>query len=229
MSWTFTPTAKAVRRYLYDQFLTHGRSPNIQQIMRDTGLSRVALRDALLELERGVMVMIERDTDGVIIKCPPWANIPTPHVIEIGGRHVSYAGCAFEALNACYSYPGKLVTIRTSCPHCGDPITMDLRDDDVPGFAPRDTVTHIGINPKLWANNWIAACANNNFFPSMEHVRSWEREHPEFAGASLPLLQARELTRYKNRLDYERGPDIGGGVGMLDQVRKFNAAPKAWA
>jgi hypothetical protein len=228
MSWKFTPAAIEVRRYLYAQFLEFGRSPNVERITRDTGLARSAVREALLELERGVMVMIERDTDGVLIKCPPWANIPTPHVIEIDGRQAGYAGCAFEAVNACYVYAGKLVAIRSSCPHCAEPITIAFRDNRLVDFAPGDTVVHIGINPKLWAENWVAACANNNFFPSVGHVQAWEDEHPEFAGAALPLSRARELPSYENRLDYDRGADVGGGDIMLEHLRKLVRVPEAW-
>ena len=226
MTWQFTANAKRVRRYLYEQFLAEGRSPNVARIMEATALAKAQVDEALRELERGVMVMLERDTDGVVVKCPPWANIPTPHLIGVDGRRKWYAGCAFEALNICYCHPGKLVTIDSSCPHCGEPVQITLRDDDVVSHAPGETVVHIGIDPRRWKENWVAACANTNFFPSAGHVRAYEQAR-RVRGASVPLLQARELTRYKNRLDYERGAD-GGGEGMLPALRKIGAAPNEW-
>lgn len=228
MGWSFSAEAITVRRYLYRRYLDNGRGANAVQIAQATGFDRGQVRDALLELERGVMVMIERDTDGVVIKCPPWSDIPTDHEIEVDARFAAYAGCAFEALNAPFVYPGQQVAVRSACPHCGEPIRLTFADDALDSHEPDTAVLHVGLDPRVWAENWVAACANNNFFPSAEHAAAWEREFPDRRGLTLPLTLAHGLPRYRHRLDYERGADVGGGEKMLRALAALVELPRAW-
>lgn len=231
MPASFTEDAKLVRKYLYDQFLATGRCPNTVAIMRGTALSKNAVDDALVALERGVMVMLERDTDHNVIKCPPWSNFPTPHLMEVDGVQKWYAGCALEAINYPYMHPGKPVRILTSCPHCGEEMMISLLDDKIVGYDAEGLVLHIGVNPLHWNDNWIKGCANNNFFPSMDHVREWEKQHPELTGAAVPILKARALSNYRNRFDYDRGPDSGIGreAVVISKLREAGATiPSHW-
>lgn len=229
MGWSFSPHALGVRRHVYEEFLASGRCSNAAGIMHATGLSRHELRAALDELERGVMVMLERDTDGVIIKCPPWANMPTPHVIELDGREVGYAGCALEALNMCFVYPEGRVRIRSACPDCGEAIVLDFDQYDLAGYGPRGIVLHVGVDPRRWGENWVAACANNNFFVDAEHVRRWEAEFPQHRGVTVAIEDARERIHYRNRLDYDRGADGGDGRAMVEWLRSRGTIPDAWS
>lgn len=228
MGWSFSPEAIAVRRYLYRRYLDNGRGANASLITEATGLDRRQVRDALLELERGVMVMIERDTDGVVIKCPPWSDIPTDHVIEVDGRFAGYAGCAFEALNAPFAYPGHEVTVTSACPHCGEQIHLTFSEDGLEAHEPQAAVLHVGLDPRLWAENWVAACANNNFFASAEHVAVWETAFPDHRGITLPLALANGLPQYRHRLDYERGADVGGGETILRALATLADVPASW-
>ncbi len=225
--WVFSDNAKTVRRYLYERFATCGCSENVHSMHRGTGLSITEVKEALDELERGVMLMLERDTDDVLIKCPPWANFPTRHEVEKDGQRITYAGCAYEAVNISYCYPGERVTIRSYCPQCTGRIGFDITDDDISTPTPETAMLHIGVNPRDWPLNWVHACANNNFFCSQAHVDAWERAHPEHRGVAIPIARARELTAYRHRYDYERGPD-GSTVGVLDKLRKVVTLPSHW-
>ena len=66
MSWAFSDNAKKVRRSVYSHFLTQGRNENTAAIMAETGLSLDQVKDALLELERGLMVMLQPGTFDVV-------------------------------------------------------------------------------------------------------------------------------------------------------------------
>ncbi len=227
MTWQFTDNAKRVRRQVYEEFLHTGHCSNPFQIAKATGLPWTRVITALDELERGVMVMLERDAHSVINKAPPWANFPTPHAVSVDGVQKWYSGCAIEAINIPYCHPGKLVTIDSSCPHCGDPVTLTLRDGAILACAPSATVIHMGISPLKWRHNWIAACANNSFFPSETHVKEWERLNPQFRGAAVPIKTMREKFNYTNRLDFERGAD-SGGEHLLPMLVELGVAPKEW-
>jgi hypothetical protein len=227
-SWSFSPQALTVRRYLYSRYLSAGRGASPSEIAAATDLKRDEVRAALEELERGVMVMLERDTDAVVRRCPPWSDIPTDHRIEVDGAFAAYAGCALEAVNAAFAYPGSQTTIKSACPHCGEPIELEFAGAELVDFSPEATVVHIGLNPRSWDQNWVAACANTNFFSSPAHVSAWEASHPEFRGVTMPLAEALKLPRYTNRLDYERGPDDDGGERFFQAIDSLFGTPEHW-
>lgn len=227
MSVDFTKNAKTVRRYLYEQFIAEGQGPNVTKIMQVTGLSKSQVEDALLELERGVMIAQERDAPGVVVKCMPWASFPTPHYVEVEGMHNGYAGCAFEALNMPYCHPGKLISVSSSCSQCGQEVKLSLRDEEILSYSPKETVIHIGVYPQHWRENLVKACANTSFFCCPEHVREWEKAKPEFRGVMMSIETGRQMSRYPHRLDHERGPEQGTRV--LEKLREMGVpVPAHW-
>lgn len=56
----------------------------------------------------------------------PFSAVPTAHRVRAAGRWW-YANCAWDALGICAALhvDGRL---ETSCPDCGDPIALELRD-----------------------------------------------------------------------------------------------------
>ena len=206
MTWAFTENAKLVRRAVYDQFLEKGCCDGTGALLKQTGLSPGALTEAMEELQRGLMVMCPPGTHDVA-KCPPWTNVPTRHAVEVGGRHVCYAGCSLEAMNIAYCYPDQVVTLRSSCPETGTEIVIRLKGNEQLEVTPATTVGHTGVDPAVWSDNWFHACASNNFFASPEAVAAWENKHPEYRGVMLTMAQLQRFAGYTNRLDYERGAD----------------------
>jgi hypothetical protein len=227
MSWAFSDNAKKVRRSVYSHFLTQGRNENTAAIMAETGLSLDQVKDALLELERGLMVMLQPGTFDVV-KCPPWTNTPCRHVVETDGRFRAFAGCSVEAINMSYCYPGETVTIRSSCPQTGEEITLTFKDGRLLDHTPRTLVMHFGIDPRKWQGDWFRACEHNNFFASPQTVAAWERARPEYTGAQITVEQFLRLARYNNRLDLDRGADVNPAV-MLEFLKEIGVqVPAAW-
>jgi hypothetical protein len=208
-TFAFTEAAKRVRRVVYDGFLGSGKSVGTLELLERTGLSPRELDAAIKELERGLMVMCPPGTHDVA-KCPPWTNVPTRHAVEVGGAQVCFAGCALEAMNIPYCYPGEEVTIRTSCPETGAEIVIRLKGNEQLEVSPATTVGHIGVDPATWDDNWFHGCAHNNFFVSREAVAAWEARHPEHRGVTLDMGQLKLFAGYANRLDYERDSDDSG-------------------
>jgi hypothetical protein len=208
MSWPFSDSAKAVRRALYRQFVSQGQSENIEHLMAETALSRSQVQVAMLELERGAMLMLLPHTYDVA-KCPPWSNLPTDHRVECDGAYLGYAGCSIEAINMSYCYPGLPITIRTCCAHSGDPITMVWRDGAMLACAPTDGLLYVGTDPRGWGQDWFGACANNVFFSSSGAKDGWESEHGGVAGLAVDFARLTALATYTTtrRFDFERGAD----------------------
>jgi hypothetical protein len=227
-NWEFTPEAKRVRRVVYEGFLRSGKSVGTGELLLQTGLSPGALAAAIEELERGLMVMCPPGTHDVA-KCPPWTNMPTRHAVEVGGKQVGYAGCALEAMNIAYCYPGEVVTIRTSCPETGTEIVIRLKGNEQVEITPASTVGHTGVDPARWGDNWFHGCAHNNFFASREAVAAWEAKHPEHRGVTLDMAQLKQFATYTYRLDYERGSDDYGPRDGFTMFGKLDVViPEHW-
>ncbi len=206
MTFEFSENAKLVRRIVYEQFLEKGSCDGVGDLLAHSGLDIRTYEQTLAELERGLMVMCPPGTVD-IAKCPPWTNIPTRHRIEIDGRRIGYAGCLLEAVNSPYCYPGKEVTLRSSCPQTGQDLLLRYRGNELLETNLPGIVGHVGLDPSIWSDNWFKGCANNNFFASSEAVSDWEAAHPDLQGVLLTLDQLKVFARYENRLDYERGAD----------------------
>jgi Alkylmercury lyase len=220
--------AKKVRRLLYEEYLGMRPCPNEPWIAAHAGLTSAELRQVLSELDQTLMLMLVPGTAGVIGKCPPWTNLPTRHT----GRRADadgfvFLGCALEAINYPYCHPGTEVSVESSCPSCGAVIGLRLKDGQVLGYDPPQTVAHIGVNPYQWSRDWFAACENNNFFCSPAHVDAWEARYPRYRGVRLSVGELRGLTNYRMRLDFERGGD-GGGERIGDILRQRGLAPADW-
>ncbi|MEY2588823.1 MAG: mercuric ion transport protein [Acidimicrobiaceae bacterium] len=226
---SFSEPAKRVRRRLYEEYLTAGRCSNVAGLAAGTSLTYDAVLAALAELERGLMVMLHPGVAGLVLKCPPWTNLPTPHTASVA--HAAAAstnlGCALEALNAAHCYPDEELFLASMCPHCGERMTMTLRNDDLLETSHPDVVVHLGTSPTTWANDWMLSCANNNFFPSADHVAEWERTHPSLMGAVLTIDQVQAFAPYKHRLDFERGGDAPP-ARFLSVLIELGVAPSHW-
>ncbi|MEY2570337.1 MAG: hypothetical protein QOE63_687 [Acidimicrobiaceae bacterium] len=229
MTITFSETAKQVRRRLYEEYLTVGRCSNVAGLANATSLRHDDVIAALAELEQGLMVMLHPGVPGLVLKCPPWTNLPTPHTASIAGVPASvHLGCALEALNIAHCYPDAEVVVTSACPHCGEPISLTLRNDAVLDASSPDVVVHLGMSPATWDADWLVSCANNNFFPSVDHVAAWEHSHPELTGATLTFDQVQTLAPYKHRLDLERGGDAPP-ARFLRVLMDLGVAPADWS
>lgn len=205
--------ARALRRTIYEQFLQDGRSSNSDRIRAAAGLDREAFERALASLESGLMVMCVAGTRD-IAKCPPWTNIPTRHRIVVDGVEVAFAGCALEAANVAYCYPGRAVEVHSVCPQTGAPTIITFENGAPTASVPEGVVCHVAVDPATWPENWFHACDGNTFFISAEAVSAWEAANPERAGVTLTVEQMATFAKYDYRLDFDRGGDplpVSGG------------------
>jgi alkylmercury lyase-like protein len=63
---------------------------------------------------------------GAIRMANPLSAVPTRYRVHAGGRSW-YANCAWDAFGICTAL-GADGRIETSCPDCGDPIRVEVRD-----------------------------------------------------------------------------------------------------
>jgi hypothetical protein len=86
----FDETTKRVRKLLLDEVIKTGRAPNVGRTMRDLGLSKAEVMHSLQELESGVCIVMEPNTENIRM-LHPFANITTAYEVEVEGERKWYA------------------------------------------------------------------------------------------------------------------------------------------
>jgi len=86
----FSETTKRVRKFLLDSMIESGRAPNVGRILSQLRLSRDEVMQSLQELEAGVCIVMEPNTENIRM-VHPFANITTPYEMEVDGERKWYA------------------------------------------------------------------------------------------------------------------------------------------
>jgi hypothetical protein len=84
----YTPTAKRVKKLLYDKLLATGRAPNVGRIGRELGITPQEVLAAIKELWR--VAVLQPRTENILM-VHPFSNITTPYEIEVDGQRKWYA------------------------------------------------------------------------------------------------------------------------------------------
>ena len=95
---------------------------------------------ALLELvESGIPAWQHPGTD-YSVSFPPFNSRPTQYRISIDGHQRWFAQRAFESLAARWHFPGKTVRIDAPCLDCGEPIAIEMHDEEILSVEPEGVV-----------------------------------------------------------------------------------------
>ena len=228
--FTMGDDAKRLRRFFEDYFIEHGYGPDMTDITTALGLSQHDTWEALYQLERGVQVMFLPGTE-TLVKMPPFSYAPTRHRVSVGDHRRWYAGCAGESCAINALFPGRQVTVTSTCPECWQPMTFVFLDRELVSADPPEAVVHIGVHPHRFRDDWIVTCDSINFFPSLEHVARWEQAVPQRRGVTMPValgpkwVDGVARTRY---WDYDRGPDVADGDAMIESFGNMGLDVSPW-
>ncbi|HEX8162496.1 MAG TPA: organomercurial lyase [Pyrinomonadaceae bacterium] len=135
---------REVRRAAYDFTEREGLPPTISQAA--AGLSRGAgeIAASLRRLADAHVLVLQRDS-GEILMLPPYSAVPTPFVVESGGR-TYFANCVWDALGV----PAMLkrdAEIKTSCGCCGDAMGLGVAGG---ALAAARGVVHFALPAARW-------------------------------------------------------------------------------
>lgn len=217
--------AMAVRRAFEESFMTDGFGPDPHQIAKGLGLSSAAMSAALTQLQQAVQVMFVPGTE-TVVKMPPFSYVPTRHTVSVGDARRWYAGCAGEACAFSKLFRGRTVIVDSRCPHCDDPVQINVKEGVVLRSEPDEAVIHVGIHPLHSSLDWITTCDSINFFPAASHVEQWEDMVPSRRGVCFPValgppwVDAVASSRY---WDYERGPEVVNREGVEKMIGWFES------
>jgi Alkylmercury lyase len=114
-----------LRNRTYGLFVELGRAPTAAEVAVATERTEEDVRAGWRRLHDAHALVLDGAT-GEIRMANPFSAVPTAHRVQASGRWW-YANCAWDAFGICASLQvdGR---IETSCPDCGEPIAVEVRD-----------------------------------------------------------------------------------------------------
>ena len=192
----FSPDALQARQFIYDHWCRHGRGPNLREAHEATGLARARLIEVYRELDLGLSITIQQDTQNVsILKCQPFSSYPSQVAVHVAGRFHCWAGCAMEsiAISRMPPFAGVEMQLESYCACCLAPVSIVVRDGDVLSAAPAAPLIHVSSSPREWNTvDIVCMCDTMNFVVDAEHALAYERQVSR-RGVLFTLEQARRF------------------------------------
>ena len=115
-----------VRNLTYRLFVELGRAPTAAETAEAARTSPADVVSAWRRLHDAHALVLNAAADEIRM-ANPFSAVPTAYRVEAGGRWW-YANCAWDAFGICGALhlDGR---IETSCPDCGDPVSVEVRDE----------------------------------------------------------------------------------------------------
>ncbi len=121
------------------QVVETGVAPHFTELARQLDIELPAARDLVHELVGITPGWVHPGTDH-IASFPPFNIQPTQYRVTIDGEQRWFAQCGFEALATRWLVPGKGVRIDAPCLCCGEPIMIEMLDEELQAVEPMETV-----------------------------------------------------------------------------------------
>jgi len=192
----FSEDALRVRQFVYEHWCTHGRGPNLRAVHEATGLPRARLVDVYRELDLGLIVTLDHQTqNAALLKCQPFSSYPSQVEVWLDGRFHCWAGCAMEsvALSRMPPFAGRELRMESYCACCLGPVSVTTRDDQVLGARPDGVLIHVSTSPRDWnTTSIVCMCDSMNYVLDGEHALAYERQISR-RGVLFTLEQARRF------------------------------------
>jgi hypothetical protein len=188
-------------------FVGTGQAPHYTELANELGVSIEEGRQLIADLmNAGVPGWLHPQTD-YIASFPPFNNQPTQYRISIDGHQKWFAQWGFESLAVRWLFPGKTVRVDAPCLDCGEPMIVEMRDEQVLSVQPATMVGYAYSQVGGPAENRPFRWAGMNLFRSEEHARKWAKFNLEFEKTFKPLsfwleVFSGEMFRARTRPDF---------------------------
>jgi alkylmercury lyase-like protein len=114
-----------LRGLTYGLFVELGRAPTADEVAGAAGTGRDEVLAGWRRLH-DVHALVLDGSGTELRMANPFSAVPSPYRVHAGGRSW-YANCAWDAFGICAAL-GTDGRIETSCPDCGEPLTVEVRD-----------------------------------------------------------------------------------------------------
>jgi hypothetical protein len=140
---------REVRRSVYDFTEREGLPPTISQAASELSRGAEEIAASFVRLSNAHVLVLQRDSNEILM-LPPYSAVPTPFVVESGGR-TYFANCVWDALGV----PAMLkrdAEIKTSCGCCGDAMKMRVVNG---ALAEAQGVVHFALPAARWWDDLV--------------------------------------------------------------------------
>jgi len=134
-----------VRLAVYRKIVEKGRPPTPPEMAVGLGIETLDVEASIQRLADGHVLVLAPGTP-YIWMANPFSAIPTPFEVEVGDR-LYFGNCIWDALgiSACLHADAH---IRTYCPDCSEPLSLDVRDGALEPSA--NGVIHFAVPAARW-------------------------------------------------------------------------------
>jgi hypothetical protein len=134
-----------VRLAVYRKFVEDARPPTPPEIAVELGVPTLDVEASIRRLANGHVLVLAPGTPYVWM-ANPFSAIPTPFEVQVGDR-LYFGNCIWDALgiSACLHADAH---IRTYCPDCSEPLSLDVRDGELGSTA--EGVIHFAVSAAHW-------------------------------------------------------------------------------
>ena len=132
----------ALRLLIYDEIVRTGETPAVATLARLVSAPLDDVRASLRRMHDGHMLVLQ--PTGEILMANPFSAIPTPFVVEVGGRRW-FGNCVWDALGiiATLHADGRVLT---SCGTSGEAMELAVRDGVIAGRG----IAHFALPARRW-------------------------------------------------------------------------------
>jgi hypothetical protein len=114
-----------LRNLTYGLFVELGRAPSADEVAERAGTTAADVRSGWSRLHEAHALVLAPGGEELRM-ASPFSAVPTAHRVRAAGRWW-YANCAWDAFGICSALRSD-GTVETSCPDCGEPIGVEVRD-----------------------------------------------------------------------------------------------------
>ena len=114
-----------LRAQTYRLFVDRGRAPRADEVASAIGWTRTDVESGWRRLHDAHALVLNPSTTEIRM-ANPFSAVPTAYRVHASGRWW-YANCAWDAFGVCAALHAD-GRIETSCPDCGEPLAIDVRD-----------------------------------------------------------------------------------------------------
>jgi hypothetical protein len=114
-----------LRNLTYAKFVELGRAPAADELAAAGGVERDEVVASWRRLHGAHALVLNRAMDEIRM-APPFSAVPTAYRVHAAGRSW-YGNCAWDAIGICSALHVD-GDIETSCPDCGEPLQIAIRD-----------------------------------------------------------------------------------------------------
>ena len=120
---------------IMSEIVSTGVAPHFAELAQTLGVEpgrAKAVITRIIDLTPG---WLHPGTD-YIASFPPFNNQPTQYRVSVDGQQRWFAQCGFEALACRWLFPGQLVTVDFPCLLGGEPLRIEMRDEEITSIDP---------------------------------------------------------------------------------------------